>query len=105
MNNPLNKNINCWEFKKCGREPGGINANSEGVCPAAAEGRYSGINGGINGGRICWFVDDTRCDNGPTHTFLHKFERCQSCDFYLKVQKQQARHLVVVPAESFKIIT
>lgn len=26
--------LNCWEFKKCGREPGGLKARERGACPA-----------------------------------------------------------------------
>ena len=26
--------LNCWEFKKCGREPGGTNASQRETCPA-----------------------------------------------------------------------
>jgi len=28
------KKYNCWEFKKCGREPGGEKADRLGICPA-----------------------------------------------------------------------
>jgi len=31
------KKKNCWEFMKCGREPGGVNAIELGVCRAATE--------------------------------------------------------------------
>jgi len=31
------KNNNCWEYKKCGREPGGIKVHELGVCPATVE--------------------------------------------------------------------
>ena len=27
--------INCWEVKKCGREPGGAKVAELGVCPAS----------------------------------------------------------------------
>jgi hypothetical protein len=51
--------LNCWEFEKCGRQPGGIKVKELGVCPAATEKRAHGINGGINGGRACWAIAGT----------------------------------------------
>ena len=35
--------LNCWQVKKCGREPGGAKVAEFGVCPAAAE---TALNGG-----------------------------------------------------------
>jgi hypothetical protein len=29
------KKLNCWEVKKCGREPGGVKVKELGVCPAS----------------------------------------------------------------------
>jgi len=31
--------VNCWEFKKCGREPNGLKAIELGICPASIESR------------------------------------------------------------------
>jgi hypothetical protein len=45
--------LNCWEFLKCGREPGGEKADRLGICPAAADASFDGINSGKCGGRIC----------------------------------------------------
>ncbi|GBD98556.1 hypothetical protein BMS3Abin07_00576 [bacterium BMS3Abin07] len=52
---------NCWEFKGCGREPGGKNAEGLGVCPAATYERLDGIHRGKNGGRVCWIIAGTMC--------------------------------------------
>lgn len=57
------RRVNCWEFLKCGREPGGIHAAEKGVCPAAMDGGVNGINGGKNGGRCCWTICATPIDN------------------------------------------
>ncbi len=46
------KKINCWEFMKCGREPGGARASELGTCVAATDSSYGGINAGKNAGRI-----------------------------------------------------
>ncbi len=56
--------INCWEFKKCGRQPGGTNVAKEGICPASVERRTNGIHGGRNGGRCCWAILATQCSGG-----------------------------------------
>lgn len=47
---------NCWEFKNCGREFGGIKARELGVCPASTDERLNGIHNGENAGRSCWVV-------------------------------------------------
>jgi hypothetical protein len=46
---------NCWQFKNCGREPGGKKASELGICPAASETRLNTINSGKNGGRAGGF--------------------------------------------------
>jgi len=76
---------NCWEQRHCGREPGGDKADELGVCPAAVEERLDGTNGGHNGGRACWGVDDTAC----FETIGAKFLECLHCDFLLKVQDEE----------------
>ena len=37
------KKLNCWEFKKCGRQPGGEHVNDMGLCPATVEVRLEGL--------------------------------------------------------------
>jgi predicted Ser/Thr protein kinase len=83
--------MNCWEFKKCGREPGGRKAEELGVCPAAVESSYDGINFGENAGRICWAVAGTCCGGKVQGTFAEKRKTCVTCDFYQKVQEQEGR--------------
>ena len=43
----------------CGRAPGGEKTAERGVCPAAADASFTGINGGKCGGRFCWAVAGT----------------------------------------------
>lgn len=50
--------LNCWEYRKCGREVAGANAEELGVCPAALPGEHDGTNKGRFGGRICWAGGD-----------------------------------------------
>ncbi len=85
---------NCWECKKCGRQPGGPNAHTLGVCPAAAERRADGINGGANGGRCCWLVAGTMCGGRVQGTFAVKLKNCWQCDFYQKVVREEGREFV-----------
>ena len=52
----LTMKINCWEFKKCGRQPGGAKAAELGVCPATVSAVLNGAHGGQNAGRACWVI-------------------------------------------------
>ncbi len=83
------KKINCWEFKKCGREIGGARVKELGTCPTSATRELDGIHGGENAGRACWVVAGTLCDGRPQGTFATKFAGCETCDFYLLVKKQE----------------
>jgi eukaryotic-like serine/threonine-protein kinase len=80
---------NCWEVKRCGREPGGGLADQDGVCPAADDRSFDGINSGKCGGRICWAVAGTFCGGRPQGTFAEKRATCLNCDFYQQVQKEE----------------
>jgi hypothetical protein len=83
---------NCWEFKKCGRQPGGPKAAELGVCPAAVETKANGINGGVKGGRACWALTGTLCGGKVQGTFAAKFGSCMSCEFYKTVQAEEMGH-------------
>lgn len=76
------KKLNCWEFKKCGREPGGENADNLGVCPATTFEKADGFGGGKNGGRACTFIDGTLCSGEIHGTFRDKMKDCVSCQFF-----------------------
>lgn len=83
------RKLNCWEYKKCGREPGGNKADAEGVCPAAVQKTFDAFNHGINAGRICWLVAGTFCDNQISGTFAEKIDTCRNCDFYKQIQADE----------------
>ncbi len=95
----IKNNINCWEHKQCGREINGKNIDSLGICPAASLDKFDAVNNGKNGGRFCWFIEKTTCEIEVVGNFFERFEHCQKCEFYLLVQKQENRHLVVVQNE------
>lgn len=80
-------NINCWEFKGCGREPDGKNASRDGVCPVAIETRANRIHQGKNGGRCCWAVIDSYCNVKGVDGIPGNFLTCRSCKFYALVKK------------------
>ena len=83
------RRLNCWEYMKCGREPGGTKVDEFGICPAAADLSFDGINSGICGGRICWAVAGTFCDGKVQGTFAEKRDSCMSCSFYKTVQEEE----------------
>lgn len=78
----MSRKINCWEFKKCGREPGGKNIDELGVCLTPVYTQYDGINGGRNGGRVCWAVSGTMCDGNYQASVAAKQSYCMDCSFY-----------------------
>ncbi|MGD0883613.1 MAG: two-CW domain-containing protein [Thermodesulfovibrionales bacterium] len=80
---------NCWEFKRCGRQVGGIHMKDLGRCPATLEERLDGVHEGVNAGRACWVVAGTLCKDEVQGTYAQKFKNCQKCDFYEKVRGEQ----------------
>lgn len=73
----------------CGRQPGGDKASELGVCPAADDRSYDGINCGKNAGRFCWAVAGTFCGGKIQGTFADKRESCLSCVFFNKVRAEE----------------
>jgi len=63
--------MNCWEYKRCGREAGGLRAAELGVCPAFPL-----------GGTTCATVAGTLCGGMVQGTFAQKLGTCLSCEFY-----------------------
>lgn len=63
--------MNCWEFKKCGREDGGSKVEELGICPA-----YYGH------GQQCAYIAGTFCGGKVQGTFASKLATCLTCEFY-----------------------
>ena len=63
--------MNCWEFKKCGREANGAKSKDLGVCSAYP-----------NHGSHCARVAGTLCGGKVQGTFAEKLANCMTCDFY-----------------------
>lgn len=81
--------LNCWEFKKCGRQPGGPKVAELGVCPAAAEQALDGAHGGKNAGRACWVVAGSLCGGKIQGTYAKKLLNCWRCEFMNKVKQEE----------------
>ena len=88
--------LNCWEFKKCGRQPGGDKVEESGVCPVATEVLRHGINGGENGGRHCWAIVGTFCRGKVQGTFAKRLKSCLLCEFYVKTREEEGENFVVL---------
>jgi tRNA A-37 threonylcarbamoyl transferase component Bud32 len=80
---------NCWEYMKCGRQPEGDNVAELGICCAATDTSYDGINSGKCGGRICWAIAGTFCGGRAQGSFADKRGTCLNCDFYKTVQEEE----------------
>jgi hypothetical protein len=83
------RRVNCWEFKKCGRQPEGSHSRDLGVCPAATTEHLDRLHEGTNGGRACWFVVGTLCNGDVQGTYAKKYKSCVYCDFYKKVKEEE----------------
>lgn len=80
---------NCWELSQCGRQAGGPHAGQFGVCPACVEAAFNGLNGGTNGGRICWAVAGTFCNGEIQGTAARKELTCRFCDVYRAIREEE----------------
>ena len=101
----MNKKLNCWEVKKCGRGPGGAKIHELGICPSAIEKKFDGTHGGSNAGRVCWVVAGTMCSGAVQGTYAQKYEDCGKCDFFRQVleeeeDKQFILHYVLLKKQS-----
>jgi serine/threonine protein phosphatase PrpC len=83
------KKLNCWEYMKCGREPGGVKVAKLGTCPASVDPTFNGLNQGTNAGRICWLVAGTFCNEKVQGMFAKKQDACRDCIFYKQVHAEE----------------
>ncbi len=81
--------VNCWEHKKCARQPGGRLAGEMGVCPASTHKSLNTIHGGMNAGRACWAVAGTFCGGVVQGSEAQKQHNCWKCDFFQLVRKEE----------------
>ncbi len=97
----MNK-LNCWEVMKCGREPDGVRVNEEGICQATTDTSAYGLNGGKNGGRICWAIVGRFFGNSLGTCAKDRFS-CMTCDFFELVEKEEgvANFVILKPGQIF----
>lgn len=88
---------NCWEVKKCGREPRGQKVAELGICAATSNTSVHGCNGGTNAGRICWAIAGTLCGGKVQGTSAQKVMTCMSCEFYGQVRREQGHAFLIMP--------
>lgn len=80
---------NCWEVIQCGREPGGEKVDELDVCWTALDVSAHGINGGINGGRICWAIAGTSACGTTKQDYIRQDIVCERCRFYEQVVEEE----------------
>lgn len=86
---------NCWEYKKCGREPNGAKVKELGICPATINKQLDGTHSGKFGGRACWIIKATLCKGEVQGDFGKKFDNCSKCDFYNQVKKEEGSNFIM----------
>ncbi len=86
----MTQKLNCWQFRNCGREPGGLLAAEWGECPVPTAFKHDGINDGIAAGRACWMVADSCCRKKRAG----HGKGCHACEFYRRVvfEQEQETH-------------
>ncbi|MDH3891535.1 MAG: hypothetical protein OEV49_10670 [candidate division Zixibacteria bacterium] len=87
MSDSTTGKLNCWQFKNCGREPGGVLTELVGECPVARTMKYDGLNDGIGAGRACWMVRNAACKEAQNMSA--PVDPCHTCDFYKRVVFEQ----------------
>ncbi len=80
---------NCWEFKGCGRQPGGTRAKELGICPVTTHKELTGVHGGENAGRACWVVAGSLCGGRIQGEYAQKLNNCWRCDFLNMVKQEE----------------
>jgi len=80
---------NCWDYKKCGREPGGPKESELGACPVVTYTALNGVHSGKNAGRACWVVTGSLCGGKVQGHEEQKRKACWECDFFKFVEKEE----------------
>ena len=81
--------MNCWEYLKCGRIPGGENVEEHGVCPAYPDHGY-----------LCAQVRGTLCQGPLELAFTSKAAYCAACEFFLSEHHAKEEAVEAEEAES-----
>ncbi len=87
--------LNCWQIQKCGREPGGERVEELGVCPASIDSASDGVNGGQNGGRLCWIIAGTFSNHEVCGEYAKHISTCTSCEVFKRVKKEEGEEFSI----------
>ena len=79
---------------KCGKGIGGDRQNNTVACPVAVDRYANGLNGGINGGRICWMIMECSGEHKAKSS-------CFQCEFKYKVMVEEGLLNICNEAGSF----
>lgn len=83
--------VNCWEYKKCGRQIGGEKVMELGICPASTQKSTNGVNNGRFGGRCCWVIAGSFGSGTVQGTFVAKEGSCLKCEFPKLVRQEEGK--------------
>ena len=81
------RRLNCWEYRNCGREHGGLMVATWGECPVSSAMKLDGQNGGVAAGRACWLVTNSSCT--PIDAGSCLVRNCHECEFYRRVMNEE----------------
>lgn len=95
----MSKKLNCWEFKNCGREQGGLLAETLGECPVSTSMKFDGLNDGVGAGRACWLIPNSACTKNRLN---NSNSSCFDCAFYKRV-KFEEESVPVEETENFEL--
>ena len=91
----MNKKLNCWEFYKCGREAGGIHVEKLGECIVSLNKEYDTINHGRRGGRICWSIYGSLCQD-QLEEKCTRHDNCLKCEFLNRVRGEEKNNFILI---------
>jgi hypothetical protein len=83
------RRANCWDALGCGRGPTARIAPDERQCPAAFDLTANGVNGGCNGGRVCWAISGTLCGETVRGRSASNLVSCLACEFFSRVYREE----------------
>jgi hypothetical protein len=83
----VSRKLNCWEYKNCGREKGGLMVGILGECPVVSAMHLDGCNSGRAGGRVCWTIKG--CNNRLARAGIGTVNGCHKCEFYRRVLHEE----------------
>jgi hypothetical protein len=81
--------FNCWEVMKCGKGPSEDGNGKSDICPIVFESSANNLNGGINGGRVCWVIAGEYYKDKVICSKFKRKDPCFACEFRYKVMAEE----------------